>query len=208
LAKVVRAARKILAAASYAAVLGLAITSPASATLLTNGDFETGAFAPGWTFVGSLTSVVSGQFFGINGPESGTYYVAMGNPGCCGTISQTISDTPGDALVLTYWLAGDGSNPSYFDVLWNGTTINGSEETNFNSSGVFQQFTFDLVGTGTDTLMFRERDDPLYLGLDNISLDIRAATAVPEPGTLALLGVGLMGTFAGRRYARKPKKQA
>jgi len=188
---------KTIAAAAVAAVIGLGTTAPASATLLTNGGFETGDFT-GWSVSEVFSFVGSGPqappSFPYAGPKSGTNYALLGQIGNAGTISQGISDTLGKTYSVTYWLAGVGDSPSYFDAYWNGTLIAGSDRTDFNSAAVYQKFQFSVVGSGSDVLLFHERDDPGYMALDSVSIK-----EVPEPGTLAMLGAGLIGSIAARR---------
>ena len=187
------------AATVIAALVSLGTATPSSATpLLTNGGFETGDLT-GWSFSGGIAPfVTSGPFHGIGGPQSGTYWAALGNVGCCGTLSQSVSviTTPGQTLRLSYWLAGDGS-ASYFDAFWNTSQIAGSVETDYGSGGDYTHFEFSLIATGSDTLTFNERDDLAYLGLDNVQL------SVPEPGTLGLLGTALIGFLGVARRKRK-----
>lgn len=70
-----------------------------------------------------------------------------------------------------------------------------------------QSFSFNYVDTGLDFIGFTS-DTPItgytvnsgYTVLDNVTLGAAALPAsVPEPGSVALLGLGLMGFVAARR---------
>jgi hypothetical protein len=61
-------------------------------------------------------------------------------------------------------------------------------------ASAYQLLTFNVHATGvSETLAFNFQDDPGFLFLD------AARVSVPEPGTLALLGIGLAGLWAGRK---------
>ena len=182
--------------AGLAAAALLMVVSTAQADLVSNGGFETtdinGDFIDGWTLTndngGNSYDDVSGSF-----AHSGVGAALLGSFGADGTLSQTISDTAGQTLKLTYWLAWFGGATNDFSALWNGSVIAGSALTNISQSG-YTEYSFNVRATGSDTLAFNERDDSFFLGLDDVSL-----TIVPEPGTLVLFGAGLAGLGALRR---------
>lgn len=65
--------------------------------------------------------------------------------------------------------------------------------SNPNTGANWTQFTFQVTGTGSDTLQFAFRDDPAYLALDNISVTENSGQSVPEPSSFLLLGSGVIG---------------
>jgi hypothetical protein len=184
--------------------LGLLLcgVSTSRADLIVNGGFETGDFS-GWTVNAGATFVTTGGYGGVSAAHGGRYYAAMGNVGGLGTItqSQTIATTAGQQYDLNYWLSSDGDVPNEFKVAWDGVTL--YDSTNIPRMG-WTNFDFTVTGTGSDTLTFYERNDPGYLGLDDVTLNPLAANPVPEPASCTLLGIGAVGLFgyAWRRRTR------
>jgi hypothetical protein len=84
-------------------------------------------------------------------------------------------------------------------VTWDGNTIF-SELGPFLSSSlnVYQNFIFDVVGTGSDTLVFTSVNDPAYTYLDNVSLTATTATPLPSTWTMLIAGFLGLGFFAYR----------
>jgi hypothetical protein len=157
--------------------------------LILNGGFETGNFT-GWTLVGQTTigntiydAVVKASSFRHN---AGTNYIHSGTYGCflgdnqLATLSQTLNTLPGQAYLLSFWLANPASGSGQqFLVNWdtNGTGTNQIYFLNNPPVLTWTNPTFIVTATGTNTtLQFGAVNPSGGFGLDDVS-------ALPIPTT-------------------------
>ena len=140
------------------------------------------------------TEVVSGPFYEYTGANSGADYAVLGPVGADGTLSQTLSTSAGTDYTVAFYLASVGDSSTDFSAYWDGTQL--LSLTDPTSDGAYTLYTYSVVGTGSDTILFDFRDDPAYMALDDMSV---SSSITPEPGTLSLLLLGLGVTMLGYR---------
>jgi hypothetical protein len=174
------------AGVGLAFVVGLLAAAPASANLLTNGDFGTGDLT-GWTETDSCC-------YYVGEPGNTTFDDGQGfHEGAVGTdgqLSQTFSDTPGGVLTVSFDFE---SNTGYQWVQLN----SGPQLDLVSGATPYTAYDFTLgTATGTDTITFHGQNDPSYNWLSNV---VVTETAVPEPASVLLLGAALLGLGAIRR---------
>jgi hypothetical protein len=192
-------ARPSVLAALLAVAAGMSMGLPqARADLIVNGGFETGDFT-GWTTGANSFS----QYIVTSPVHSGNHAAQIaGYSFDPDTLSQTVTTTPGQTYDLSFWRDVAGGGPTeLFDVYWDGNQV--FSELNPGAQP-YQQFSVNVVGTGSDTVLFKVANDPSYTYLDDVSLTPLAAAA-PEPSNLffgAIAGLAGIGYAWRRRRAK------
>jgi hypothetical protein len=187
-----------------------AIAGTANASVISNGNFEQGL--AGWTMTGNAVLATQyGAGFNWGGgsvAQNGTYAISFngGNLPSTGAIWQSFATVIG----TTYSVQFDYGSTSPWAQSMNWTvlganqgTIDSARVTDNNTAGLLNTYNFTFVANSlSSTLRFND-----YVGnnsnsndglLDNISVNANPS-AVPEPGSLALLGLGILGVGMVRR---------
>jgi hypothetical protein len=214
--------RPLHASLTLALLLGAGAASAAPLTaggeLVTNGGFEATTVDKGTvqTYYGSG---YSGWTLGANGVEirndvvgaayQGNNFAELDTSGNS-WISQLLGTTKGATYTLTFAYSprsNVGADSNGIDVYWEGGLVQAITAKGLvgdSAGNNWTTYTYNLVAGGSgSTLKFAAAglSDTLGGGIDAISVKA-ASTAVPEPASLALLGLGAAALAFSRRRKR------
>lgn len=195
-------------------VATLTVAASANANLITNGDFEAAgaqySIPTSWSAAttGTTTDLGIGlvNYYGAGSTaKDGKQLVEFngGNTAPNASLFQTFSTTAGAiySVDFDYGVTTGGNQSLLAQILGsNGSTVLAAF-TAHSTSTALDHFKFSFTADGgNSTIRFNDiasNDTTNQDGvLDNVSV-------VPEPGSIALLGLGLLGFMVARRKATK-----
>jgi hypothetical protein len=186
--------------------------SAANANIIANGNFESGTFSS-WTKTGNVAVTgMAGQGYYFGGgsfAQNGNALVAFnpGNGPTGGMISQNFATTMGTEYLVEFDFGATERGSQYIiaNILGgNGSVLKSSGPTLGENLPVdLQHYSFSFIGNGDlATLQFVDFASNNTTNQDGL-LDNVSVSAVPEPASIALMGLGLLGFAASRRKAAK-----
>jgi hypothetical protein len=173
----------------------------------TNGQSIDGGI---WNVTQGTVGVDTSTSFVFDGSKS---LLLDGDNGGPDSLTQVLSTTPGQLYTLSFWANADV--PNSFSATFGGVTVAGLPTSiaqngfpgldPLSNSSHFQLYTATARATSASTaLTFTTTAFPTLTSGVTVELDDVVVSAVPEPSTLALAGIGLLTVaVAVRRGARK-----
>lgn len=195
-----------------------AATCANAVNLVTNGDFESGntGFTSGYAYVAPGPDALTppnvytvdtsagnshGSFanFGDHTTGQGLYMIVNGSTTSGTNVwKQSINVVSGQLYSVSLWVANaNPESPATLSVSAGNSVVLTGEPTGL---GVWSSLSGSFIATTTGSIdLTIDNSNSAFSGND-FAIDDISVEAVPEPGTLVVLGLGLL---AARRRARK-----
>ncbi len=163
--------------------------------IVLNGGFENGDFS-GFTLSGDNSNSnveCPGAPFALQGKCQAFF----GPEGSIGTLSQSISTLAGTTYEISFQLKAVDESPSSFSAFFGSSLLISLINPSASAS---QRFNFFAPAIdSTTSLSFNFRDDFGFILLDAVSVVPVRSTSIPEPGTIALIGISFAALVLTRR---------
>ena len=182
-----------------AAILAGAAGHASASIIVLDPGFEsgapgsyTGAMGDGWVVTAGTGAICNNSGAGCGNAgdaHTGSQMAFLDWSTTPNTIAQTLSTVVGQTYEISYWVA-DGE-PNFLKVTFGGSTLfDGTAPTSGVSPGDYVHYTFDETATSTSTVLAFSGQRTVGGGtlLDDVSV-----SQVPEPATLLLTSVALLG---------------
>ena len=172
----------ITSAPESGAVTGdLSLTVPLG-ELVVNGSFES-ALSNGWTVVlGNPGDEADQNGNHHSGSDAGSFRTTSGGgPNDYVRLSQSFNTVAGISYTVSFWVSSQspvpGGSTSFIHALWDGTTDLTLTNMGTGGGNNFVQYTFNVIGTGHDTLELDMQDWWSTISLDDVS--VKAVNVTP-----------------------------